>query len=69
MLRKVADGVWWTEDSDGLPGALVTHLEDGTSLRAADQWWTASRAVAATLAESARDLLERYEGPGDQADA
>jgi hypothetical protein len=44
MLRKVADGVYWIEDADGLPMAfLVTVLADGTSLKAADSWWAASR--------------------------
>jgi hypothetical protein len=43
MLRKVTDGVYWTEDADGLPMALVTALADGTSLKAAEPWWAASR--------------------------
>jgi hypothetical protein len=38
VLRKLADGVYWTEDADGLPSALATTLDDGvTSLRAAEQ--------------------------------
>ena len=43
MLRKVADGVYWIEDADGLPMALVTALDDGTSLKAAGPWRAASR--------------------------
>jgi hypothetical protein len=43
MLQKVADGVYWIEDADGLPMALVTELADGTSLKAAESWWAASR--------------------------
>ena len=29
VLRKLAGGVYWTEDSDGLPTALATTLDDG----------------------------------------
>ncbi|MGH3165809.1 MAG: hypothetical protein ACRDN0_07925 [Trebonia sp.] len=43
MLRKVAEGVYWIEDAEGSPLALVTALEDGTSLKVAEQWWAASR--------------------------
>jgi hypothetical protein len=25
--------MWWAEDADGVPTALVTDLEDGTSLK------------------------------------
>jgi hypothetical protein len=42
ILRKVADGVYWIEDADGMPLALVTTLEDGTPLKAAEPWWAAS---------------------------
>lgn len=50
MLRKVAGGVWWIEDADGLPAELVTVLDDGTPLSAAESWWTASARVIETLA-------------------
>jgi hypothetical protein len=43
MLRTVTDGVYWIEDADGVPMALVTALADGTSLKAAESWWAASR--------------------------
>jgi hypothetical protein len=69
MLRKVVDGVWWTGDADGLPAARVTHLEEGTSLRAAGEWWAAGQAVTATLAQCARELLGRHGDSGEQADA
>jgi hypothetical protein len=39
------------EDADGLPTALVTHLEDGTSLKVAEQWWAASQNLLRTLTE------------------
>ena len=45
MWRKVADGVWCIEDVDGLPMALATTLDDGTSLKVAEQWWAAARGV------------------------
>jgi hypothetical protein len=51
MLRKVAGGVWWIEDADGLPAALVTTLDDGTPLSAAEPWWAASARMIETLAE------------------
>lgn len=44
MWHKVADGVYAIEGPDGLPIALATSLEDGTSLRVAEQWWAGSRA-------------------------
>jgi hypothetical protein len=44
VLHKLADGVYWAEDADGLPTALATTLDDGvTSLKAAEQWWAASQ--------------------------
>jgi hypothetical protein len=61
MLRKVADGVWYIEDADGLPAALVTTLQDGTPLGLAEQWWTASQTLVRDLADSdtVRDMLMR----------
>ena len=35
--------MYWIEDADGLPTALVTALADGTSLKAAEPWWAAGR--------------------------
>jgi hypothetical protein len=65
MLRKVADGVYWTEDADGLPAALVTALEDGTPLRVAEQWWSAGRMLVEWAAsDAARAWLARYGQPG-----
>lgn len=51
MMRKVADGLFWTEDADGLPAALVTALDDGTPLKVAERWWATSRTLFQTLAE------------------
>jgi hypothetical protein len=45
MWRKVANGVYWIEDVDGLPVALATTLGDGTPLRVAEQWWDARRGM------------------------
>ena len=65
-LRKAADGVYWTEDADGLPAALVTTLDDGTPLKVAEQWWwTASRTMMDRATDLARELLERYAKPGE----
>jgi len=64
MLRKVADGVYWTEDADGLPAALVTTLDDGTPLKVAEQWWTASRTMMDRATGLARELLDRHGEPG-----
>ena len=61
MLRKVADGVYWTEDADGLPLALVTALDDGTSMKVAEQWWDASRRLLDWVSSDAgRDWLKRF---------
>lgn len=66
MLRKVADGVWYIQDADGMPAALVTALDDGRSLAVAEQWWTASQRLLRDLGDSdiVRDMLER-QSPGD----
>jgi hypothetical protein len=65
MLRKVADGVYWIEDADGLPSALVTTLDNGTPLKVAEQWWTASRTMMDPATDLGRELLERYGKPGE----
>lgn len=54
MLRIVADGTYWIEDAGGLPAALVTTLDDGTPIRAAEPWWAASRALLDLLTSDAR---------------
>jgi hypothetical protein len=56
MWHKVADGVYCIEDSNGLPMAVATALEDGTPLRIAEQWWDASR----RLLDSCRDWLKQF---------
>lgn len=69
MLRKVAEGIYLAEDADGLPAALVTTLDDGTPLKVADQWWTASRTVMDRATALARDLLERSGESGEPSGA
>jgi hypothetical protein len=61
MLRKVANGVWWIEDADGMPTALVTALADGTPLAVAEQWWTASHDLLHDLtnSDSVRDWAKQ----------
>jgi hypothetical protein len=68
-MRKVADGLYWVEDADGLPAALVTALDDGTPLKAVERWWMASRTLLQTLAEWAAssapcEWLDFYGEPG-----
>jgi hypothetical protein len=65
-LRKLADGVYWTEDADGMPAALATTLEDGvTSLRAAEQWWAAGQSLLEwTASDAGREWVERHGGQG-----
>lgn len=60
MLRKVAEGVWWIEDADGMPIALVTALDDGTPLAVAEQWWAASQTLLRDLngSDTVRDMLK-----------
>ena len=54
VLHKLADGVYWAEDADGLPTALATTLDDGvTSLKAAEQWWAASQRLLEWVASAA----------------
>jgi hypothetical protein len=59
MLRKVANGVWRTEDADGMPAAVVTALDFGKPLPVAEQWWTASQMVLHDLvgSDTVRDML------------
>ena len=65
MLRKVADGVYWSEDADGLPMALVTALDDGTSLKVAEQWWVPGQLLLEWAASGAvSDWLDLYGEPG-----
>jgi hypothetical protein len=45
VWHKVAAGVYWIEDADGLPLALATTTDDGTPLKVAEQWWAASNAM------------------------
>jgi hypothetical protein len=57
------------EDAVGLPSALVTALDDGTPLKAAERWWMASRTLLQTLAEWAAsnvpcEWLGAYGEPG-----
>jgi hypothetical protein len=65
ILRKLADGVYWTEDADGLPAALATTLDDGiTSLKAAEQWWSAGQRLLEWSASAAGlEWIERAERP------
>jgi hypothetical protein len=61
MLRKVAGGVYWIADANGLPLALATALDDGTPLKVAEQWW----AVNSTLldwasSDAGRDWLRQF---------
>jgi hypothetical protein len=64
VLRKVADGVYWIEGSDGLPVGLATTLDDGTPLKVAEQWWEASRSLAEwTSTPEAREWFARQGVP------
>jgi hypothetical protein len=61
MWRKVADGVWCTEDADGMPAALATSLDDGTPLRIAEQWWGLGQRLLDWVGSDAeRELPDRY---------
>lgn len=68
MWRKVTDGLWCIEDADGIPAALVTHLDDGTSLAVAEQWWAASQRLVNDLSDSStiRDWLKRQSSDDDE---
>ena len=68
MWQKVADGVYAIMDADGLPAGLATTLDDGTPLKVAEQWWSASRKLVEWAgSDAARELLERYGDPGEEA--
>jgi hypothetical protein len=68
VLHKLADGVYWAEDADGLPAALATTLDDGvTSLKAAEQWWAASQRLLEWVASAAgREWIEQAGQHGGQ---
>jgi hypothetical protein len=57
-------------DADGLPAGLATTLDDGTPLRVAEQWLSASRKLAEWAdSDAAGELLERYGEPDDEAES
>jgi hypothetical protein len=64
MWQKVAAGVYWMEDADGLPLALASAMDDGTSLAVAEQWWAASQALVEWAgSDTGREWLRRF-SPG-----
>jgi hypothetical protein len=61
MWHKVAAGVYWIEDADGLPLALATSTDDGTPLKVAEQWWAASNApIGWAGSDAGREWLSRF---------
>lgn len=70
MLRKVANGVYWIEGPDGLPVGLTTTLDDGTPLKVAEQWWSATGRLAEWIATpEAREWFARHGVPYPPSDA
>jgi hypothetical protein len=59
-VAKVAGGVNAIEDTDGLPVALATALDNGTPLQVTEQWWGLHRRLCEWAAsDEARELLKR----------
>ena len=53
-----------------MPAGLATTLDDGTPLRVAEQWLSASRKLAEWAdSDAAGELLERYGEPDDEAES
>jgi hypothetical protein len=70
MLRKVVDGLYWIEGSDGLPIALATTLDDGTPLKVAEEWWSTVRRLTEWISTpEAREWFFRHGMPYPPNDA
>jgi hypothetical protein len=69
MWHKVAAGLYWIEDADGLPLALASAMDDGTPLKVAEQWWAASSALLDwAVGDAGREWLSQFgelDEPGD----